>query len=966
MKRLTLFGLLLVYVWMVAPIAAQQPVITAEYSYRRYTTQDGLPSMLFETVFKDSKGFLWQGTLSGGSSFDGFNFKPYSLEKFLNVFRIEEIEGKIRFLQYNAMFYPETQKLVHLSDTIQFNCYNSYLLPNNHYIFENPNGKKYFVKLRNDTISEVMDIPQLQGLKMCKVYLDTLQNKLYIPDNPEKKVIIYNLKNSTIQAIENVYIESFINHSRLGLLGIGSEGIYKIENDKAVLYIPLKFEMQNKIAKEMRNGDMYIKDFHNIYRISNKKVEHLYHDSSITIWDIAPDNDENIWVATNQGLYNFFHFDFKNHQIPNHFIRSVTQDDSGTYWFAGSSEDIFSLSDTIFKSVKYPLNNKLQSISFYFTFSHNNITYFLMRGGILIHENNRFYWADVPVEILYEYICAYGQNLLVVGSGKIIEITPEGKIVKTITEDDLMQSSCDRSLAVDKNNRIIAGGAKGISIIENGKTKLIKNENTAYSNIVCIDNRNHIFSAAIKYLNLVFGDSVKTVFSFDNDFIRGLLPFDNDNMLITTSKGFYIFNTKNYFEKNEIQMLFYNQNNGMIAIEPKQSKPFLDKKGNVWIVTSENVVSFDPQKLIRQIAKPSLIVQHFAVSNDNVKWETVADFVNAKFSYKDKNLKVSFIGLNYSAVENVRYHYRLIGFQNNWSEPVKNREITFNNLPHGKYQFEIYADAGTDESRCETQTYAFTITPAFWQTWWFRTLAIGVLVGCLVWIIYYYLKKKQLENIKRIEREKEMNELRVQSVRLKSIPHFNSNVLASIEYYMMTKSKEESNQLLTRYSRFTNITLHEIDKANRSLKDEIDYVRLYLELEKLRFGDKLSYAIDVDKNTDTSIMIPNMVLHTYAENAVKHGIRGKNMPGHVSIKATSEKNGVALSVEDDGIGREESRRRDPDRKGHGLGILNRQIELYNQQNADKIVQTVVDLKDADGNALGTRFEMFVPFNYKYL
>jgi len=223
-----------------------------------------------------------------------------------------------------------------------------------------------------------------------------------------------------------------------------------------------------------------------------------------------------------------------------------------------------------------------------------------------------------------------------------------------------------------------------------------------------------------------------------------------------------------------------------------------------------------------------------------------------------------------------------------------------------------------------------------------------------------------LENIKRIEREKEMNELRVQSVRLKSIPHFNSNVLASIEYYMMTKSKEESNQLLTRYSRFTNITLHEIDKANRSLKDEIEYVRLYLELEKLRFGAQLSYSIDVDENADMGIMIPNMVLHTYAENSVKHGIRGKNTPGYVSIKATSEKNGVLLSVEDDGIGREESRRRDPDREGHGLRILTRQIELYNQQNAEKIVQSVVDLKDAEGNAAGTRFEMFVPNNYKYL
>ena len=235
MKRFTLFGLLFFSVWLVAPLAAQQPVLKSEYSYRRYTTQDGLPGMNIETVFKDSKGSLWQGTFNGGSSYDGFNFQLYSTDQFPGVYRIEEINGKIRFFDYNEIFYPETQKRVTFSDTIWINIYNSYSLPNNYYIYENPKGKKYFVKLKNDTIPEVMDIPQLQNLKKtCKVFLDTQQSKLYIPAFLEEKVYIYNLQNKTVQTIENVIIESFINHSRLGLLGIGSDGIYKIENNYCI------------------------------------------------------------------------------------------------------------------------------------------------------------------------------------------------------------------------------------------------------------------------------------------------------------------------------------------------------------------------------------------------------------------------------------------------------------------------------------------------------------------------------------------------------------------------------------------------------------------------------------------------------------------------------------------------------------------------------------------------------------
>jgi len=473
------------------------------------------------------------------------------------------------------------------------------------------------------------------------------------------------------------------------------------------------------------------------------------------------------------------------------------------------------------------------------------------------------------------------------------------------------------------------------------------------------DNHQNIWFSGENLLCKIENDSTKIVAQF-NGRIRNIYFTKNDILIVATTEGIYL-SQNNDFNK----FRFYNQGNGYTGKEALSGNIAEDEDGNVYIPSMDALVSFNPQKLFTQPIKPRLHIHSIFISSDNINWHKT-DTLHLKLSHTQKNIRFSYIGLSYSQAQNVRYQYRLLGFQNQWSNPVSERQVTFNNLPPAKYTFQLKASAGTEETQTDTISLAFEITPAFWQTWWFWTFSIVALVGCLVWIIYYYLKKKQLENIKRIEREKEMNELRVQSVRLKSIPHFNSNVLASIEYYMMAKSKEESNQLLTRYSRFTNITLHEIDKANRSLKDEIDYVRLYLELEKLRFGDKLSYSIDVDENTDTEIRIPNMVLHTYAENAVKHGIRGKNTPGHVSIKAASEKNGVLLSVEDDGIGREESCRRDPDREGHGLRILTRQIELYNQQNAEKIVQSVIDLKDDEENAAGTRFEMFVPSDYKYL
>ncbi len=947
-------------------LMAEESLLKSEYSYRRYTTQDGLPSMNMKTVFKDSKGLLWQGTLKGSSNFDGFNFKPFSLDKFPFVDKIEEVNGKIRFFRDKDLFYPESETLIHLSDTLTLNPYNSYLLPVDFYIFENQENKKYFVKIENDKISEVMDIPQLQGLNRCKVYLDLEQNSLYIPINREKKVYIYNLQNKALKSIENVIIESFIKHSNLGLLGIGNDGIFKIENGKAVLYIPLKFEMQNKVAKETQNGDMYIKDFFNIYRISGKKVEHLCRNSAVTIWDMTLDNDENLWIATHKGLYNFFHFDFKNYQIPNHTIRSVTQDDNGTYWFAGDNEDIFTLTDGYFRPAKYPLNQKLQSISFNIAFSHNNMTYFLIQGGILIHENNRFYWADIPVENQYYYrMAVYKDNLLVIGSNGLIEITPYGKVVKTFTEEELKQQGC-QSLAVDKNNRIIVGGNDGISIIENEKIRLLKNNNTILSDIVCVDNHNYIFSAAKKYLNHVTNDSVQTIYSFDNDYIMGLLPLDNENMIISTLKGFYIFNTKNYFERNKIQILFYNHNNGMDGIEPAFSKIYLDKEGKVWMVTLEKMICFDPQKLIRQITPPNFIFQNFFVSKDNVKWEEIENLAKAKLFYKNKNFKISFIGLNYSAADNVRYHYRLLGFQNEWSEPVKQREVTFNNLPPGNYIFEIYADAGTDESRSETQSIVFSIKPAFWQTTWFVVGSIIFLILLSTGIALYIQRRKNRALMEKLRAEKELNELRINSIRLKAIPHFNANVLSAIEYSIANRTKEEAMRILGIYSDFTFKTLSDVDKAARPLSEELAYVKMYLDLEKVRFLDKFDFCIEVDDEVDRSIQLPNMILHTYCENAIKHGLMPLKSGGLLVVQVTQHGQTVCVNVEDNGVGRDYAGQNSHlHSTKQGLSILNRQIEIYNHFNREKINQQVEDLYK-DGKPGGTRFTVEVPLNFEYI
>jgi hypothetical protein len=342
----------------------------------------------------------------------------------------------------------------------------------------------------------------------------------------------------------------------------------------------------------------------------------------------------------------------------------------------------------------------------------------------------------------------------------------------------------------------------------------------------------------------------------------------------------------------------------MNGIEPQFGETFLDKEDKIWLLTSDNIVNFDPQKLIRQIAAPNMIVQNFAVSKDNIKWESVAGFVNTKYSYKYKNFKFSVIGLSYSATENVRYHYRLLGFQNEFSEPTKQREVTFNNLNPGDYVFEIYADAGTDETKSEVRTFAFSIKPAFWQTTWFITICIAYLMLASAGLALYVQRRKNRALLERLETERELNDLRLRSVRLRAIPHFNFNVMGAIEYYFINRPKKDAMRLLNIYSNFTYETLRRVENASNTLGEELEYIRMYLELEKIRYVDKFDFRIDVPDDVELDVRLPNMLLHTYCENAIKHGLSPKmNNGGNLLLINIVQSNGkVNVCVEDNGVG----------------------------------------------------------------
>lgn len=193
-------------------------------------------------------------------------------------------------------------------------------------------------------------------------------------------------------------------------------------------------------------------------------------------------------------------------------------------------------------------------------------------------------------------------------------------------------------------------------------------------------------------------------------------------------------------------------------------------------------------------------------------------------------------------------------------------------------------------------------------------------------------------------------------------PHFIFNSLNSIQDFILKRDDKNANFYLANFSTLMRRIL-EISKQNSiTLREEIEITQVYLDLEKLRFEELFRYEIKIDKTLNLDeILIPTMLLQTYIENAIWHGLVPKNDRGilELSFKHLAE-NKLMVSIEDNGIGRVKASEISKKRKHHhSMGMKNTddRIKLINRLNRTNISIEVIDLYTNNNEAQGTRIEI---------
>ncbi|MBU1820977.1 MAG: histidine kinase, partial [Bacteroidetes bacterium] len=216
--------------------------------------------------------------------------------------------------------------------------------------------------------------------------------------------------------------------------------------------------------------------------------------------------------------------------------------------------------------------------------------------------------------------------------------------------------------------------------------------------------------------------------------------------------------------------------------------------------------------------------------------------------------------------------------------------------------------------------------------------------------------------------ERQLAETEMQALRSQLNPHFLFNSLNSLEYFILAQENQKASHYLTRFSKLLRKVLTHSRVKTISLHDELEVLRLYLDIEKNRFGDGFQYCLEVDPDIDQeSLQIPPLLLQPYVENAIWHGLLPSPLPEktlRLRVAALND-NTLYIEIEDNGIGRKKSaelkRNTFQIHQSLGMEIIRQRIDLFNRSYPAKMD---VEIEDADPvTGTGTRVRIRYHLNY---
>ncbi len=335
-----------------------------------------------------------------------------------------------------------------------------------------------------------------------------------------------------------------------------------------------------------------------------------------------------------------------------------------------------------------------------------------------------------------------------------------------------------------------------------------------------------------------------------------------------------------------------------IGFNPHHINEMTVSNERIWLATTKGIVSL-PLPLKSGLAlAPPIRIQQVLLDDKAIDFQNGLSIPN-----RNASLRIAFEGISFRSRNQFHFEYRIAAIDSAWSHtPAEANFVNYASLQPGSFDFEVRT---VDENGIRSDPSAvlhFDVATPFQQQPLFF-----VLLGLVVLLISFAIFQVRLQYLGRRHRiQEQLIHSQLTALKAQMNPHFMFNALNSIQDFVISRDVRNSNLYLTKFSTLMRMVLDASDRNQVRLSDEIEMLRLYLDLEQLRFGTELHYVVACSDGTDPDdIFLPSMIIQPFVENAIKHGLLHKK--GEKKLEITfAVGNELICKILDNGVGRKRS------------------------------------------------------------
>jgi len=242
-------------------------------------------------------------------------------------------------------------------------------------------------------------------------------------------------------------------------------------------------------------------------------------------------------------------------------------------------------------------------------------------------------------------------------------------------------------------------------------------------------------------------------------------------------------------------------------------------------------------------------------------------------------------------------------------------------------------------------------------------LASSLVILFIAIVIILEIKNRDKRKQEILEKQNLENEQRL--LRAQMNPHFLFNSLNTVQGFISANDEFKAMTFLSKFGNLLRDILENSRENMISLENELDTLRLYIEMEQLRYSNSFEFEILIDEKLDIEqSMIPPLIIQPFVENSIKHGLSTKKGNGKLTIELNNNEGSIKITIADNGIGRKKSKEFSASKKKQhrsmGLELTNERLKKIEKTTGVKTSVKITDLYISDGKAGGTLVVIDIP------